>query len=78
MESYRQFEYIKLFEKNPELGIFLLFHVFMNFGTTGKSFNVLLEALKKMNDNNSFNTQVNQNQFSSLISELFGSQKQFK
>lgn len=31
-----------------------------------------------MNDNNSFNTQVNQNQISSLISELFGSQKQFK
>lgn len=47
VESYRQIEYIKLFEKNPELGIFLLFHFFMNFGTTGKSFNVLFEALKK-------------------------------
>ena len=65
----RQNEFFNSFKNNQELGIFFLFYIFMNYGTTQNNFNALMNGLKNNFNINSFNNQMNQNQFSSLISQ---------
>ena len=59
-----QNEFLEMFENCPEMGIFFLFHVFMNYGTSKDNFMILMKGLKNNFNTHSNNTQMNQNEFS--------------
>ena len=64
-----QKNYLKQFKDNPELGISLLFFVFMIYGTTKTNFYGLLDVLKRISQNKSQKTE-NFNQSSDIFSEF--------
>lgn len=59
-----QNEFLEMFENCPEIGIFFLFLVFMNYGTSKDNFMILMKGLKNNFNTHSNNTQMNQNEFS--------------
>ena len=68
--SFKQKIFLKLFQKNPELPLSLLFYTFMNFGTNLNSFNAIYEGIQNKFNINSLNNEMNQSQISDIFSQF--------